>query len=127
MGRTWKATAVVVTTWSVPLGLTASPPMYRTAATGRKRASTRRRVRAALSIDVSDSVTAGSRPADAARDHAVRVHQQSLTTRTLRVPPAAAICREATVSPASMPLGLASGNTRAGRRSADQPGQLPGV
>src|ERR1700689_650855 len=108
MGRTLKATAVVVTSWSVPLGLTASPPMYRTAATGRKRASTRRRVRAALSIDVSDRLTAGSRPADAARDHAVRFHQHLLTTRTLRARPPAAICPEAGLSSASMPQGLAA-------------------
>src|SRR5580704_1048022 len=50
MGSTFIASAVVERTLSVPLGSTASALTYSTAARGRNRASTRWRIRAALSI-----------------------------------------------------------------------------
>src|SRR6202042_1060412 len=58
MASSRNAVAVVVISWSVPRGLSASHPMYSTAATGRNRASTRWRVRAALSIDLSSLLVA---------------------------------------------------------------------
>ena len=48
MGSSLNAVAVLVATWSVPLGSSASAPTYSTAVTGRKTASTRWRTRAAL-------------------------------------------------------------------------------
>src|SRR5690348_2053002 len=62
MASTLNAVAVVCITWSVPLGLSASALIYSTAAMGRKRASTRCRVRAALSIDFSSRDEAAGRP-----------------------------------------------------------------
>src|SRR5450755_1813674 len=53
MGSTLNAVAVVCTTWSSPLGVSASALIYSTAVRGRKRASIRWRTRAALSIDFS--------------------------------------------------------------------------
>ena len=48
MGSSRSAVAVLVTTWSVPLGSSASAPTYGAAVTGRKAASSRMRTRAAL-------------------------------------------------------------------------------
>src|ERR1700761_6287328 len=59
IGSTLSAVAVKSTTWSVPLGLSASPPMYSTAATGRKSASTRMRIRVALFTDFSGRIEPG--------------------------------------------------------------------
>ena len=53
MRSTLNATVMVVTTWSVPRGSSASALIYSTAVTGRKTASTRWRARAALFIDFS--------------------------------------------------------------------------
>ena len=53
MGSSLNAVAVLVTTWSVPLGSSASAPTYSTAVIGRKAANTRWRAREALSVGFS--------------------------------------------------------------------------
>jgi hypothetical protein len=50
MGSSRSAVAVLVTTWSVPLGSSTLAPMYAAAVTGRKVASSRMRTRAAFPV-----------------------------------------------------------------------------